>query len=159
MALRVRHLPPPLHQRVPRGANAARCALLNPYGGEKCTTRSARAWLNLIDPEARHNALEDHAGEPGVKPLRKLLDRDTFRLSDHELEVLFRALAASSGLPAPQTKVFVNGFEVDFFWPDLGLVVETDGFRCHRTAAAQSRDALRGNCPAPQATALATIRG
>jgi very-short-patch-repair endonuclease len=27
----------------------------------------------------------------------------------------------------------VNGFKVDFFWPELGLVVETDGWRYHRT--------------------------
>jgi very-short-patch-repair endonuclease len=99
--------------------------------------------LDLIDPEALRDVLDDHAGEPGVKPLRTLLDRDTFRLSDRELEVLFRPLAASAGLPTPRTKVFVNGFEVDFFWPELGLVVETDGFRYHRTAATQSRDALR----------------
>ena len=37
----------------------------------------------------------------------------------------------------------VNGFEVDFYWPDLGLVVETDGWRYHRTPSAQTRDALR----------------
>lgn len=37
----------------------------------------------------------------------------------------------------------MNEFEVDFFWPDLGLVVETDGWRYHRTPAAQTRDALR----------------
>ena len=41
------------------------------------------------------------------------------------------------------TKVFVNDFEVDFFWPSLGLVVETDGWRHHRTPSAQARDALR----------------
>ena len=32
---------------------------------------------------------------------------------------------------------------VDFFWPDLGLVVETDGLRYHRTPSAQLRDARR----------------
>ncbi len=37
----------------------------------------------------------------------------------------------------------VNDFEVDFYWPDLRLVVETDGWRYHRTPAAQTRDALR----------------
>lgn len=36
-----------------------------------------------------------------------------------------------------------HGFEVDFFWPDLGLVVETDGLRYHRTPSAQARDARR----------------
>jgi very-short-patch-repair endonuclease len=41
------------------------------------------------------------------------------------------------------TKAWVNGFEVDFFWPELGLVVETDGLRYHRTASAQARDRIR----------------
>ena len=45
--------------------------------------------------------------------------------------------------PIPLTKHMVNKFEVDFFWPDLGLVVETDGWRYHRTPSAQTRDALR----------------
>jgi very-short-patch-repair endonuclease len=98
---------------------------------------------DLVDPEALRAALEAHAGEPGVRPLRALLDRQTFRLSDTELEVLFRPIATAAGLPQPQTKVWVNDFEVDFFWPDLGLVVETDGWRYHRTASAQTRDALR----------------
>jgi very-short-patch-repair endonuclease len=37
----------------------------------------------------------------------------------------------------------LNGFEVDFYWPALGLVVETDSLRHHRTAAQQQRDLLR----------------
>jgi hypothetical protein len=68
-----------------------------------------------------------------VRPLRKLLDRLTFRLSDSDLEIFFRPIAASAGLPSPLSKQSVNGFEVDFFWPNLGLVVETDGLRYHRT--------------------------
>ncbi len=46
-------------------------------------------------------------------------------------------------MSVPLTKHVVNEFEVDFYWPDLGLVVETDGWRYHRTPSAQSRDALR----------------
>ena len=52
-------------------------------------------------------------------------------------------IAASAGLPTPLSKQRVNGFEVDFFWRDLGLVVETDGLRYHRTPSAQKRDARR----------------
>lgn len=52
-------------------------------------------------------------------------------------------MAKDVGLPVPETKVWVNGFEVDFFWPDLRLVVETDGLRHHRTPAQQTRDHLR----------------
>jgi very-short-patch-repair endonuclease len=75
--------------------------------------------------------------------LRKLLDRLTFRLSDSDLEIYFRPIAAAAALPPPLSKQIVNGFEVDFFWPAMGLVVETDGLRYHRTPSAQARDALR----------------
>lgn len=97
----------------------------------------------LIGPDALRAALDDRSGQPGVKPLRELLDEHTFQLSDSELEVLFRPIAAKAGLPQPHTKVQVNGFEVDFFWPDLGLVVETDGLKYHRTSIAQTRDHIR----------------
>jgi very-short-patch-repair endonuclease len=98
---------------------------------------------DLIEPEALRGALDDYSGEPGVKPLRKLLDKRTFRLSDSDLEVLFRPIAMEAGLPLPLTKQVVNGFEVDFFWPNLRLVVETDGLRYHRTPSTQARDARR----------------
>jgi hypothetical protein len=48
----------------------------------------------VIDPDALRKALDDHPGEPGVRPLRAILDKHTFRLSDDELERLFRPLAA-----------------------------------------------------------------
>jgi hypothetical protein len=98
---------------------------------------------DLIDPEALRRALDDHAGEPGVRPLRQILDRLTFRLSDSDLEIYFRPIATAAGLPSPLSKQWVNRFEVDFFWPDLGLVVEADGLRYHRTPSAQKRDAMR----------------
>ena len=43
-------------------------------------------------------------GEPGVRRLRRLLDPETFRLSDSELERLFRPLAIAAGFPQPLTK-------------------------------------------------------
>ncbi len=98
---------------------------------------------DLIDPEALREALEEYAGEPGVRVLRTLLDRRTFRLSDSKLEMHFRPIARAAGLPQPLTKQWVNGFEVDFFWPDLGLVIETDGLRYHRTPFTQSSDNRR----------------
>jgi hypothetical protein len=99
--------------------------------------------LDVIDADSLRRALDDHPGQPGIRLLRHVLDKHTFRLSDDELERLFRPLAAAAGLPTPMTKHMVNKFEVDFFWPDLGLVVETDGWRYHRTPSAQTRDALR----------------
>ncbi len=99
--------------------------------------------LDVIHADDLRLALDDHLGQPGVKPLRFLLDKDTFVLSDEELERLFLPMAREVGLPLPLTKETVNGFEVDFCWPDLKLVIETDGLRYHRTPAAQARDARR----------------
>lgn len=98
---------------------------------------------DLVDPETLRSRLSHYEGEPGVQLLRKLLDKRTFRLSDSDLEILFRPIAAEAGLPWPLSKQVVNGWEVDFYWPDLGLVVETDGLRYHRTASTQTRDARR----------------
>jgi hypothetical protein len=99
--------------------------------------------LDVIDADTLRNELDEHPGLPGIRLLRHVLDKHTFRLSDDELERLFRPLAAAAGLPTPLTKHMVSKFEVDFFWPDLGLIVETDGWRYHRTPSAQTRDALR----------------
>jgi hypothetical protein len=98
---------------------------------------------DLIDPDALRKALDSRSGAPGVHRLRLTLDQHTFRLSDDELELLFRPIAKAAGLPTPLTKQFIDEFEVDFYWPELGLLVETDGWRYHRTPSAQSRDALR----------------
>lgn len=98
---------------------------------------------NLIDPEALREDLPRFDGTPGVRPLRHLLDRLFFRLSDSDLEIYFRRIVRVARLPIPLTKQRVNRFEVDFFWPQLGLVVETDGLRYHRTPSAQLRDARR----------------
>jgi very-short-patch-repair endonuclease len=98
---------------------------------------------DLVHPPGLRKALELRAGEPGVARLRHLLDRRTFRLTKEELERRFLPLARKAGLPVPLTGQWVNEFEVDFYWPDLGLVVETDGLRYHRTPAEQARDRLR----------------
>lgn len=98
---------------------------------------------DLIDPESLRATLEKLARRPGVEVLRELLDRLTFRLTDSELERLFMPIARRVGLGPPETEATVNGFEVDFYWPDLNLVVETDGLRYHRTPAQQARDRLR----------------
>lgn len=95
--------------------------------------------LDLIDPETLRKALDAYVGMPGVKRLRTMLDRHTFRLSDSDLEIYFRPLAQAAGLPLPPTKHRVLGYEVDFWFPDHGLVVETDGLRYHRTPSQQAR--------------------
>jgi very-short-patch-repair endonuclease len=94
---------------------------------------------DLVDPETLRQSLDAYAGMPGVKTLRTMLDRHTFRLSDSDLEILFRPLARAAALPPPMSKHWVLGYEVDFWFPDHELVIETDGLRYHRTPAQQTR--------------------
>jgi very-short-patch-repair endonuclease len=99
--------------------------------------------LGLLDPEALRVAVDALGPRPGTRPLRALLDRRTFVLTDSELERRFLPLARAAGLPKPRTQMRTNGWDVDFCWPELGLVVETDGLRYHRTPAEQARDRRR----------------
>jgi very-short-patch-repair endonuclease len=99
--------------------------------------------LDLVDPESLRADLDHRAGQRGAGILRRMLDRETFHLTDSELEQRFLPIARAAGLPPPLTQQYVNGHRVDFFWPDLGLVVETDGLRYHRTPAQQALDRIR----------------
>jgi hypothetical protein len=99
--------------------------------------------LDLVDPQALHEALGRYPGQHGVGRLRDLLGERTFLLTDSELERRFLPLAARAGLSPPLTRQRLNGFRVDFYWPDLRLVVETDGLRYHRTLTQQARDRVR----------------
>jgi hypothetical protein len=93
---------------------------------------------DLVDPEALREALREMKRQPGVAALRDLLDRRTFVLTDSELERRFLLLVRACELPVPQTGRRLRGFKVDFYWPELGLVVETDGLRYHRTPTQQT---------------------
>jgi very-short-patch-repair endonuclease len=97
----------------------------------------------LTNPPRLRAALDRAPRRPGVGALRETLDRRTFRFTRSRLERWFRPIARRAGLPQPQTRCWVNGFEVDFYWPELGLVIETDGLTYHRTPAQQAEDRLR----------------
>ena len=99
--------------------------------------------LGLVHPEELRRRVDQVSRRPGLTALRRTLDRRTFTLTDSELERRFLPIARRAGLSPPSTGDHVSGFKVDFFWPELGLVVETDGLRYHRTAAQQARDRLR----------------
>jgi very-short-patch-repair endonuclease len=97
--------------------------------------------LDLIDPEGLRAAVEPLRHRLGLPRLRRLLGCDA--LTDTGLERRFLSLVRSAGLPEPETQASVNGFRVDFFWPDLALVVEADGWRYHRTPGEQATDRRR----------------
>jgi hypothetical protein len=115
-----------------------------------CSTRdeveetiNAADKLQLTDPETLRTAVGERGREVGTAILRELLDRRTFVLTESRLERLFLPIARRAGLPPPLTQQWINGYRVDFYWPDLGLVVETDGLRYHRTPQQQNADRWR----------------
>lgn len=112
--------------------------------------------LGLVRTDDLRKALEEHPGEPGVARLRAIIDRATFRYTRSDLEQAFLPLARRAGLASPLTSVWVDGHEVDFHFPDLGLVVEADSLTYHRTAAEQKKDHERDQ--AHTAAGLWTLR-
>jgi very-short-patch-repair endonuclease len=64
-------------------------------------------------------------------------------ITRNKLEERFLELVAHAGLPRPRVNTLVEGHEVDFFWPDLRLVVETDGRDAHLTPTAFEDDRRR----------------
>jgi len=112
--------------------------------------------LNLVDPERLREEVALLPRWRGVGSLRRLLEGPVLALSSTQLERRFLPLALAAGLPTPRTQSRHSGYRVDFFWPELGLVVEADSLRYHRTAFKQSDDKRRDNA---QVTAgLATLR-
>lgn len=99
--------------------------------------------LDLVHPYELRKQLDHMPRQPGLAAVKDRLDRQTFNFTRSELERMFLPIARRAGLPEPQTCVEVNGFEVDFYFEELGLVVETDGGSFHRTPAQQTRDRLR----------------
>jgi very-short-patch-repair endonuclease len=97
---------------------------------------------NVIKVPALRAAVQEIRAPGGAK-VRVTIDRRTFTMTRSQLERLFLRIAKRAGLPRPLTCVYVNGYEVDFYWPELRLVVEADGASAHRTPAQRSADYRR----------------
>lgn len=99
--------------------------------------------------------LVDLATELGATALERAVNEaDKYDLIDPE--TLRLVLDNFAGEPGVRPLRALNGYEVDFFWPDMGLVVETDGLHYHRTASEQTRDHRRDQAHA--ASGLTTLR-
>lgn len=130
------------------------CGVLEPAQLEAAVNEADK--LDLVDLVRLRQALDQMRSQPGAGTLQRLLDRQDFRFTDSELERRFLRLVRSARLPLPETGQNVEGFSVDFFWRELGLVVETDGLRYHRTPAQQARDRRRDQLHT--AAGLTTLR-
>jgi very-short-patch-repair endonuclease len=104
--------------------------------------------LERVISEAVNRDLIDlgelHAAARGrSRAVVRLLNRDTFVVTDTMLEQRFLRIVRRAGLPLPQTQRQLDGGRVDFYWPELDLIVEADSLRFHRTPAQQRSDRLR----------------
>ena len=102
-----------------------------------CENAEAARLLDLNRLDATH---------PGAKRLLEVVEEhDLGTFTRSETEDAFLELCDEHGIPRPLVNTRVEGFEVDFCWPDERLIVETDG-RHHTTRAAfeddRARDAL-----------------
>ena len=83
------------------------------------------------------------AGHPGAKRLQEATAHDLTHTTRSPLEDAFLELCDAHGIPRPLVNTVVEGYEVDFCWPEQRLIVETDGHAHHGTRAAFERDRAR----------------
>jgi very-short-patch-repair endonuclease len=97
--------------------------------------------LELTDSPALDAIARAHPNHRGATPLRAALTTYVAgAMTRSDLEERFLALCRRHGLPPPRTNQHVHGFEVDFLFAEQRLVVETDGWRSHRSRRAFERD-------------------
>jgi len=93
--------------------------------------------LRILGP----GELEDVLARRGATLLRRLLAaRMTQTITQSEAERMFLRLVRDAGLPEPEAQVKLEGFTVDFLWPQDRVVFEIDGDRFHSSRSAFDRD-------------------
>jgi very-short-patch-repair endonuclease len=112
-------------------------AVVNRQSVAKALERSEE--LRLFDFPTLAALLANHPGHQGIGKLERALVLYEPR-SRSELQRLFRQLCERYGLPTPEEEQDIGGHPVDFLWRRQRLVVETDGWRFHRTRQAWARD-------------------
>ncbi|MGI8512388.1 MAG: endonuclease domain-containing protein [Solirubrobacteraceae bacterium] len=97
----------------------------------------------LVDPQQLHTALAVAVlrgrGAARLKATLERHDPGNARTRS-KLERAFLKLCRERGLGRPQVNEEIEGFEVDFAWPERRLIVETDGWAFHRTRTAFDND-------------------
>jgi very-short-patch-repair endonuclease len=87
--------------------------------------------------------LADCGPRPGARLMRRILAVSGGDFSRQAGEKALRALIRDAGLPKPRRNLVMHGHELDFFWPELRLNVEMDGYRWHSSRARLNRDRRR----------------
>jgi very-short-patch-repair endonuclease len=108
--------------------------------------------LRLFDLRAVQRVLDRLPGRKGRHKLRRVLSayRDVQPFSRSRAERLVLEMCEEHGLPRPQANTWMGSQEVDFHWPEAGLVLEFDGGAVHRTTKAFYEDRKRDRALAAQ---------
>lgn len=95
----------------------------------------------LFTPRELEEVLARHRACRGSARLAAILgDPTATAVSRSKREKALLRLIRDAGLPMPETNVPFGRFELDFYWPREGLVVEVDGETFHRGPGAVGRD-------------------
>jgi very-short-patch-repair endonuclease len=129
-----------IHKGIPTTSPICTVIDIAPLLGEAQLERAINEAVNLdlIELDELRAAARGRS-----RAIVRLLDRDTFVVTDSALEQRFMRIVRRTGLPLPQTQRRLEGGRVDFYWPALDLIVETDSLRFHRTPFQQRNDLLR----------------
>ncbi|HEX2233060.1 MAG TPA: DUF559 domain-containing protein [Thermoleophilaceae bacterium] len=95
----------------------------------------------LLDMSELERVAERNPGRRGIRVLE--LASGPPELTRSGLEDRFLELCRAHSLPSPAVGARIEGYEVDFLWPEEKIVVETDGIQAHRTRQAMERDRTR----------------
>ena len=97
--------------------------------------------VTLADVNEILSRAGNHPGRARLARVAATHSRSTKTDSPPEERLL--ALIRAAGLPAPQAQVYVLGFRLDFFWPELRLAVEVDAYGTHGSPARFEGDRRR----------------
>ncbi|HEX8646838.1 MAG TPA: type IV toxin-antitoxin system AbiEi family antitoxin domain-containing protein [Thermoleophilaceae bacterium] len=105
--------------------------------------------LRVFDLSAIRRELDHRPGRKGARNARAALGMPEPAWTRNDLEEAFYAISGAAGLPRPHVNmpiVLDDGgphVEADFAWPELKLIVETDGWETHGTRRAFGSDRRR----------------
>ncbi len=98
-------------------------------------------YLRLLDMTALIAVVESNPGRRGGKLLKAA--QTPPEMTKTKLEEGFLAIIERHNLPRPKVNTQIEGYEVNFVWPEARLIVETDGFAAHGTRNAFEADRIR----------------
>jgi Transcriptional regulator, AbiEi antitoxin/Protein of unknown function (DUF559) len=113
--------------------------VLNPQALRRAITEAE--YRGLFDLTSLIAVVQNNPGRRGAKLMRAA--EAAGHRTRSRLEERFLAFIDKWGVEAPESNVWLEGYEVDFLWRRVGLAVELDGLKEHGTRAAVRADRKR----------------